>query len=178
MITYFAFGSNLSPFQMTVRCPGSQVIQSGTLKGYKLAFSGFSGSWDGGVATILPDPSSEVQGVLYRLNKKNLKKLDRFEGFPFVYDRIQVEVIGENGKVYSALVYKKLNSTLSTPSMQYFHQIWKAYRDFDMDDEFLMEAIENSLDFTPKKVYAVNKTVGNVNNSYGNYNAKQIGNNR
>ena len=31
---YFAYGSNMNPIQMRLRCPNSEAIASATLKGY------------------------------------------------------------------------------------------------------------------------------------------------
>ena len=98
MPIYFAFGSNLYPPQMAERCPGSRVLQPGVLKGYRLAFSGYSTRWEGGVATIVAEPFREVQGLLYDLTEEDQRNLDRFEGFPTVYDRLQVSVGGEGWK--------------------------------------------------------------------------------
>jgi len=145
MPIYFAFGSNLHTPQMSERCPGSRVLQPGVLKGYRLAFSGYSGRWEGGVATIVTDPSCEVQGLLYDLNEEDQRNLDRFEGFPTVYDRLQVSVEERDGNLHSAMTYQKRNSDIATPSLRYFHQIWKAYRFFHLDEAFLLRVVEDSL---------------------------------
>ncbi len=151
MPIYFAFGSNLHPPQMAERCPGSRVLHPGVLKGYRLAFSGYSTRWEGGVATVVAEPSSEVQGVLYDLTEEDQRNLDRFEGFPTVYDRLQVRVEGRDGNLHSAMTYQKLTSQnqstgTTPPSLRYFHQIWKAYRAFQLDEAFLLKAVEDSLD--------------------------------
>ena len=148
MPIYFAFGSNLYPPQMAERCPGSRVLQPGVLKGYRLAFSGYSTRWEGGVATIVAEPFREVQGLLYDLTEEDQRNLDRFEGFPTVYDRLQVSVGGRDGKLHSAMTYQKRNSDITPPSLSYFHQIWKAYRSLQLDEAFLLQAVEDSLNGT------------------------------
>ena len=146
MPIYFAFGSNLHPPQMAERCPGSRVLHPGVLKGYRLAFSGYSTRWEGGVATIVAEPASEVQGVLYDLTEEDQRNLDRFEGFPTVYARLQVKVEGRDGILHSAMTYQKQNTGATAPSLRYFHQIWRAYRAFQLDEAVLLKAVEDSLE--------------------------------
>lgn len=146
MPIYFAYGSNLHPPQMADRCPGSRVLHPGVLKGYRLAFSGHSTRWEGGVATVVAEPSGEVQGLLYDLTEEDQEKLDRFEDFPTVYGRLQVSVVGTDGKLHSAMTYQKRSAGTTAPSLRYFHQIWKAYRAFQLDEAFLLKAVEDSLD--------------------------------
>jgi len=148
MPIYFAFGSNLHPPQMAERCPASRVLQPGVLKGYRLAFSGYSTRWEGGVATIVADPSREVQGLLYDLTEEDRRNLDRFEGFPTIYGRLRVNVVGRDGKLHSAMTYQKQSSDTTPPSLSYFQQIWKAYRSLQLDEALLLQAVEDSLNGT------------------------------
>ena len=48
--------------QMAFRCPDAQVVDTVRLEGYRLAFCMNGGGH--GVATILPEPDSFVDGVL------------------------------------------------------------------------------------------------------------------
>ena len=146
MANYFAFGSNLHPPQMAERCPGSRLLHPVVLKGYRLAFSGHSTRWKGGVATIVADPSCEVQGVLYDLTKEDWKNLDRFEGVPTVYARLRVRVAGRDGNLHSAMTYQKRSAGTTAPSLRYVHQIWMAYRTFQLDEALLLRAVGDSLD--------------------------------
>lgn len=152
MPIYFAYGSNLHPPQMADRCPGSRVLHPGVLKGYRLAFSGYSARWEGGVATVVAEPSGEVQGLLYQLTAEDLGNLDKFEGFPTVYDRVRVSVGGRDGNLHSAMTYQKRSSGTTAPSLRYFHQIWKAYRAFQLDEDFLLKAVEDSIEGNPQPV--------------------------
>ena len=77
---YFAFGSNLHHKQMKRRCKDSKYIGCYTLKGYKLAFRNFY--FGGGVADIQKKRDSSVLGAIYRISKKDEKKLDSYEDYP------------------------------------------------------------------------------------------------
>ena len=59
---YFAYGSNMNLNQMAFRCPDAEVVESVRLEGYRLAFRTNGGG--NGVATILPEEGSYVDGVL------------------------------------------------------------------------------------------------------------------
>lgn len=62
---YFAYGSNMNLDQMAYRCPAAFVVENVKLDGYRLTFCGRGkGS---GVATILPEEGSRVEGVLWKL---------------------------------------------------------------------------------------------------------------
>ena len=62
---YFAYGSNMNLDQMAYRCPDAEVVGRCVLKDYRLAFRGNRRGY--GVASILPEPGSEVQGLLFDL---------------------------------------------------------------------------------------------------------------
>jgi hypothetical protein len=44
------------------------------------------------------------------------------------------------------MTYQKRSAGTTPPSLRYFHQIWKAYRAFQLDEAFLLKAVEDSLD--------------------------------
>ena len=171
---YFAFGSNLATGQMAARCPGSSVFLPGRLAGYRLAFIGTRSKWgNGGTATIetapdscvhtpdssvhTPDssvhtpentvntPDNSVPGLLYRMTPGDVEALNRFENYPTTYDHLFIEVTGEDGATYPAFTYRRAGDPANPPPMKYFHQIWRAYKAFGLDDSALLAAVERSL---------------------------------
>ena len=82
---YFAYGSNMNLDQMAYRCPAASVVENVRLDGYRLTFCGRGkGS---GVATILPEEGSQVEGVLWKITPECEKSLDFYEGYPpFVWE--------------------------------------------------------------------------------------------
>ena len=76
---YFAYGSNMNLNQMAFRCPDAEVVESVRLEGYRLAFRTNGGG--NGVATILPEEGSYVDGVLWRISERDEQHLDHYEGF-------------------------------------------------------------------------------------------------
>lgn len=71
--------------QMAFRCPDAQVVDTVRLEGYRLAFRMNGGGH--GVATILPEPGSFVDGVLWRISERDEQNLDHYEGFPGCTER-------------------------------------------------------------------------------------------
>ena len=81
-LLYFAYGSNMNRNQMTFRCPDAEVAGTVQLSGYRLAFRENGGGT--GVATVLPEPDSFVDGVLWRISERDERRLDHYEGFPYI----------------------------------------------------------------------------------------------
>ena len=79
---YFAYGSNMNLDQMEYRCPAASVVEPVHLEGYRLTFCGRGkGS---GVATILPEEGSRVEGVLWKITSECEKSLDFYEDQPAI----------------------------------------------------------------------------------------------
>lgn len=142
---YFAFGSNLHLPQMQARCPACEVVQPALLAGHRLVFRGNSQRWGGGSATILPTPGGRVPGLVYRLSADDLASLDRFEGYPTIYQRRTVSLEAHDGSALQALTYERSAGEVRPPSLRYFHQIWRGYKAFGLDDEPLLAALAEAL---------------------------------
>ena len=141
MSLYFAFGSNLDREQMRRRCPGAVHLVRATMSGYRLAFTGYSRVWQGPVATILPEPGSQVAGVLYRLAPGELRVLDRYEGHPHSYRRYRRIVRDSRGQRHRAHVYVlPPDGELAFPSIPYLSVIWRAYQRLGFDESVLRAA--------------------------------------
>jgi cation transport regulator ChaC len=103
-VWYFAYGSNLSTAQMKSRAGDVPEGQVATLANYELVFNR---KVRGGAAAanIRPAPGKRVLGVLYRVSDAALRNLDRYEGVPEHYRRIEVKVSGPHGQPVNAQVY-------------------------------------------------------------------------
>ena len=58
--TLFSYGSNLGTRQLRRRCPGVVILGPGVLRGYRLAFGGYSVARGGAVATTILAPGWSV----------------------------------------------------------------------------------------------------------------------
>lgn len=100
---YFAYGSNMNLEQMEFRCPDAEVVGNVQLKDYRLAFCGQPSGC--GVATILPEKGSIVDGVLWKITPSCEVSLDRYEGYPHLYGKETIAVHDVQGRVRVAAVY-------------------------------------------------------------------------
>ena len=100
MHLYFAYGSNMSPAQMAMRCPGARAVGSAHLLGWRFHVN------TRGSASILPNEGSVVHGVLWRCNAAHFYALDKYEGVSWGnYRRRHVSVLMSCQTRVRAIVY-------------------------------------------------------------------------
>ncbi|HTS12302.1 MAG TPA: gamma-glutamylcyclotransferase family protein [Candidatus Limnocylindrales bacterium] len=101
---YFAYASNMNRAQMRSRAGAILEERPGRLDNYELAFNK---KLRGGVAgaNIQPSSGKFVEGVLYKINESSFRELDRFEGAPVHYRRIQIDVRDPQGQTVAAQAY-------------------------------------------------------------------------
>jgi len=79
-----------------------------------------------GYANIVRDPESVVEGILYEIEESDLRKLDKFKGYPSHYRRTRVYVKLDNGERVEAITYiaqpEKVKSGLR-PSKEYLSHL-------------------------------------------------------
>lgn len=130
---YFAYGSNMSRPQMSRRVPRSRLLGPGWLPGYELIFTGHSRNWGGAVASILPKRRSRVFGLLYQLPPGGFDLLDRFEGYPHVYDRAIATVETSEGQVDAVVYFRPVAEPGGQPSDAYLRIIVDAYAKYGVE---------------------------------------------
>ena len=101
--------------QMAFRCPDAEVVESVRLEGYRLAFRTNGGG--NGVATILPEEGSYVDGVLWRISERDEQHLDHYEGFPFLYGKEPVTVTNQDGVRREIMAYTMNSPYKDKPAM-------------------------------------------------------------
>lgn len=133
---YIAYGSNINLEQMSNRCPNSKVIGKEMLKGYELEFRG--------VATIVPNDKSEVPILIWEIDGRDERSLDRYEGFPNLYRKelFEIEVDGEKKECMAYLMNK---GQISPPTSYYYNVINQGYEANGMDKSYLRAALERSV---------------------------------
>ena len=141
-LLYFAYGSNMNLNQMAFRCPDAEVVDTVRLEGYRLAFRTNGGG--NGVATILPEPDSFVDGVLWRISERDEQHLDHYEGFPFLYGKEPVTVTDQDGVRREIMAYT-MNSPYkevpAMPSKAYLEGILNGCRQNGIETASVLEAV-------------------------------------
>ena len=138
---YLAYGSNLNLGQMAHRCPDSKVAGKAELPGYRLLFRGRPGNAH---ATIEESEGRTVPVLLWKVSVRDEALLDRYEGYPYYYDKVQIPV-ELDGKTVSAMAYvMQPGFDLSKPSPSYLHTIREGYQAAGFDQAVLDQALEDT----------------------------------
>ena len=123
LVWYFAYGSNMhhSAFRERRRMRPVEW-RVGRLQGYRLRFN-LEGRPPGKAApaNICPDPDCELWGVLYRITRRELLRLDSTEGVPGRhYRHVVVPALDADGNIVLAVTYMaRGKDTDGTPSYRY-----------------------------------------------------------
>jgi cation transport regulator ChaC len=122
-IWYFAYGSNMHQGTFTER-RGIRPLEArvGRIVGYRLRFN-LEGRPAGKAApaNICPDSSQEVWGVLYRITRRDMLRLDSTEGVPGRgYRPMWLDAGDADGNSLTAIAYVALGKEIDgTPSRRY-----------------------------------------------------------
>lgn len=123
-MVYFAYGSNLSLEQIKRRCPEAIPMVGVYLENYKLVYNKY--------ADIIPCQGERVYGAIYELSINDLKILDEFEGYPHLYEKIDLKVQDSNGIFYETFAYVMVEKGNKLPEEDYLDIIKKGYQDWNI----------------------------------------------
>lgn len=126
---YFAYGANMDIAGMRARCPAATLIGTERLPGYRFVIgrAGFAG--------LVPDPASDVLGVLWNLTPDDLASLDLYEGVrDGLYRKVTFTVAGG-----PALLYVPADTTRGTPQPGYLETVIAAARSQGLPDDYIKE---------------------------------------
>ena len=93
---YFAYGSNMHRLRAGLRIPGALDIGRAELPDWKVVERLY--------ADAVPAKGKTAEGVLYRIGDEELAALDRYEGYPAVYERKVVTTVWR-GRPVRAWIY-------------------------------------------------------------------------
>jgi gamma-glutamylcyclotransferase len=122
-IWYFAYGANMDEATFRVR-RGIMPFEcrAGRIRGYRLRFN-LEGRPRGKAApaNLCRDPDAEVWGVLYRITRRDLIRLDSTEGVPGRgYRHLMVEADDVDGRPLQAVAYMAQGQEFDgRPSLRY-----------------------------------------------------------
>ena len=94
--------------QMLECCPDAQPKFVATLPNHKLIFAGWSRKWRGGVASSKLCKGEKLIGAIYEISERCLRSLDKCEGYPTTYDRMNITVFTEFSAPVEAITYVKV----------------------------------------------------------------------
>ena len=131
---YFAYGLNLSEYNMVEEHPSARFYKFAVLKGFKLSFSKTESNI--GVCTISKGGNKDyIEGVLYSLNHYELK-----DPVPSSACSI-LDITCDNGELVSAHVYHTKEVISKTPTLDYLESLKKKYQDYGFNLGVIEEAL-------------------------------------
>jgi hypothetical protein len=139
---YFAYGANMNPEQIGMRCANPQVVAAAWLDDYRIGFFDYTKIWDGALETAIPDPDGRLWGVVYELNGADREKLDawqdaRMDGAGALLS-LPGRGNGADGTRYRVLFYKKDQlGAPCPPSRQYLEFIVQGARARDLPEDYI-----------------------------------------
>ena len=139
-IYYFAFGANLSPDilnqrRMTIYETVDYILQDADLRFTQTGFYK-----DHAYASADAAPGEKVYGKLYLIRQSDAKRMDYFEGEPFL--RVHHKIF-ENYKDSPFYYYRAVDPVENLkPTQEYLDFITTAYRQMDCVPEAYTEAME------------------------------------
>ena len=134
MKLYFAYGANLSKDSMAFRCPDAVPFSKFILYDWALDFNTH--------ATIKPTTGAHVQGALWRITDECEASLDMFEGYPSYYNKT---FLTQDGLEFMVYVMNEPDYK-AEPSGGYISLIQQGYRDWNLDEQRLLTAVDQKYD--------------------------------
>jgi len=134
---YFAYASNMNRAQMKSRAGEILEERLARLENYELAFNKKVRGGSAG-ANIRPAAGKSVEGVLYKINESTFRNLDRFEGAPVHYRRIEVTVRDRDGRTITAQAFiaTKVEKGLR-PAAHYLKTILEGAAEHSLPTEYI-----------------------------------------
>ena len=163
--TYFGYGSNMLTCKLKDRCPsavpiGICKIKKHSLKFHKVSHANQNGIPDvSGKGDMIPSESEtdEVYGVLFKILKKEEKKLDKAEGYPkYGYDKkTDFDVTTIKGEKYSSVMYFANDiDPKKKPYHWYKEQVVQGARENGLPEDYIkkIESFESIQDMDEERV--------------------------
>jgi gamma-glutamylcyclotransferase (GGCT)/AIG2-like uncharacterized protein YtfP len=129
---YFAYGMNTNVAEMTNRCPNAVSLGRCVLPNFELRFRYH--------ADIDLVPGSAMEGVLWKITPECERALDRLEGYPHYYNKINVVL--DDGSVAMAYIMNSKGPE-EAPSVGYDNCLYEGYLAHDLDVDKLTTKIDS-----------------------------------
>lgn len=142
---YAAYGSNTDVQQFKFRCPHSQLVGRGIIEDYMLTFQGRAGNAYCNILKVnSKDKKPFVPVAIWRITDSDLPRLDRYEGYPTVYNRVEIPVKVSDMEFIKCMVYVMTEGKevpYNVPSLDYLYTVMRGYKANGLNPKFLYEAL-------------------------------------
>jgi gamma-glutamylcyclotransferase (GGCT)/AIG2-like uncharacterized protein YtfP len=128
---HFAYGSNMSREPMRRRCPGARMLGRAMLRKYRFVIMA------NGYASVVPAPSDDVHGVLWRITPRDLAALDAYENIAGgLYRRVMAPVTHHAATV-TAMTYLGCEKREGHPRKGYLELVIESAREAGLPAEYI-----------------------------------------
>ncbi|WP_051355376.1 gamma-glutamylcyclotransferase family protein [Mesorhizobium erdmanii] len=141
---YFAYGSNMDPAQMKIRCRNSEVVGIAVLPEHELCFPRLSKNRGCGVVSVIPRAGKQAWGVLYQLTPEDADALDANEGFKVgrntslnSYNRVEVSVLVGGIPTIVSTYVAVTQETPPLPNLAYLTHLRDGARHHKLPEEYI-----------------------------------------
>ena len=128
---YFAYGMNTNVAEMTNRCPNAVSLGRCILPNFELKFRHH--------ADIDLVPGSAMEGVLWEITPECEKALDKLEGYPYYYNKI--DVVLEDNTIAMAYIMNKKGKQVP-PGLSYEKCLIEGYTSHGLNVDWLTAHID------------------------------------
>ena len=128
---YFAYGMNTNIAEMANRCPKATSLGKCVLENFELRFRTH--------ADIDLVPGSCMEGVLWKITPECEDALDRLEGYPYYYNKINV-VLDDNTIAMAYIMNKK--GKQEPPGLSYEKCLIEGYTSHGLNVDWLTAHID------------------------------------
>ena len=119
----------MDPDRMKEREINFSKRERAILEGWRLEFNKVaSRNPKEGYANIVKDEEHIIEGIIYTIQDSDIKKLDKYEGYPNHYERLTVRVRLDDGEEVEAIAYVAKSDKVKKglkPSKEYLNHILK-----------------------------------------------------
>ena len=143
---YFAFGSNLSSWRISINVPSAKLQGVALLSDYELRFRSiirepFANVWKGATATIEAKEGATVWGAVWSMDKEQVPALDRQEQ---CYQPTEVTVVSSDGERLRCRTYAQTSNppfdpSVDRPSPQYLQCIIDGAKECNLPESYVAE---------------------------------------
>lgn len=137
----------MSVDQMSRLCPTATLVGIGTLQNWSMGFYKTCNSNRAYVyADVRESKDNFANVVVWEItNSSELEMLDRFEGYPSLYKKIDnCKVVMKNGEIVEGFLYKMSNNAENgVPDVYYFMRIYQAYKNLHIPTKQLDDFLRN-----------------------------------
>lgn len=135
----FAYGSNMDPAQMRERCPESDLAWFvAEARGWQLCFPRYAKKRRCAVGSIVRNENESVWGVVFTVARRDLERLDRFEGKG--YTRGLIDIVDQQGRQVTVWTYFAKPDgppTKELPSREYIDLYMRGAEYFGLPERYL-----------------------------------------